>query len=775
MTTETIATSPIQYNPPVDVLIPEQLQNDSFSFIRLQIGKKDPIDKWGNPKYQYEYDNPDLLKWLDRGGNYGILPRDDVCILDADDFSRLDELGALDSFKDSLTVRTGSADGEHYHFYFRCSGMPAKKIPFFDLTDDKVHLGELYPAGCSAYCVGPGCLHPSGNRYEIINDGPLKVISLEELNFGFFSKVKNNKDREINTIDLSLEQLERNRPEGSCNISDFIRDNGITPMDITPPLNPVKKGDEIEGVHPIHGSTNGHNWSYNTKTGEMCCRRCSSGTKDLIQLIALRLHLIKCEDLRTVEIRGDDYQACMQWLREQGYSPIIDEYYQYLNNYKRKIIDDSKYFETDATDIKPVDYLKLEVNLNKDNFISKYLTYWSKMTDSYPEYHIAGAITLLSTIADRRIFFDNSNGRLYTNFWGMILGRSSISRKSTAIKQTRELLTISERYHQLSGSFSPEGLTEELHNCNETRGSSHAVMLKDECADILKGINSKSYLSGLRDPLCRLYDCQGERRSLRSKRGGQVSAFNVQDPYLTFLWATTDDSFRSSTSSSDVSSGWLLRFLYFLPEYPKSRMGIRRKSDVEDVSYQALAEEFYKLSTAIDAIDKIEFMLCDSGYEIFNDWGEKKEAELLEKGIHASLFSRYEQYAMKLSALFYLGDPGIIEKLSTKPEFLQIPDEFIVESIRQIDEYYLPVGVRLIGDVSCSNFEGVQTKIVNALKTGFNYTLSKSDLLRKVVDIKAADMNEHLDTLEQAGRIKRFSPPKGESERKPKQLIQLLL
>jgi len=173
---------------PQDV-IPSQLKIDGFRFILVKSKSKAAIEKDWNKDKNYRFDDPKLLEHLRRGGNYGVIPSsDNLCIVDADDYTRLGQLGVIDVFSHSFIVRTGSEE-ERYHYYVRCEGIGnIKKIPFFDLVISEKHLGEIFCPGCSAYVLGPGCIHPSGRVYQIVNDVPIPSISVEILDKEFFQR-----------------------------------------------------------------------------------------------------------------------------------------------------------------------------------------------------------------------------------------------------------------------------------------------------------------------------------------------------------------------------------------------------------------------------------------------------------------------------------------------------------------------------------------------------------------------------------------------------------
>lgn len=389
-------------------------------------------------------------------------------------------------------------------------------------------------------------------------------------------------------------------------------------------------------------------------------------------------------------------------------------------------------------------YLKLDTRLSRDNFIVRYMEYWKTRTDAYPEYHHASALTLLSIIANRKLVYKLSSANIYTNIWSMCLGKSSISRKSTAISKTELILKSGDwikPFHSYPGMFSSEGLIEEMHY--EPKG----YIIMDECSQLLLSINTKKYLSDLRDVLCKLYDGVGTRRKLKTAKG-KIAEFKVEDPYATFLFATTHETFMKSATGVDISSGWLIRFLYYYPEYKKDTMGIHDATGDEDIKLGDLNNEFWKMADLMRQYEEVRLTLTPFGFEYFNKWIADSEEELLESGIHGSVFQRYAMYSLKLAALYYIAEPGIIESFPTNDTKIRIiiPDPYIIEAIREINEYFLPVSRIVIGDVNDATSDNLQNKIIMTIRGEPNRAITKSKLLR-IMRKSAREVNEALTTL----------------------------
>jgi len=136
-------------------MIPRELQRPEFRFLLIPRGSKAPCEKAWTTTNNYRFDDPKLIAWLARGGNYGVCCGfGELVGIDADDpvISEIFE----QHFGPTFRVRSGSGRG--FHDYAIVHGMREKQL--FEL--DGKHLGEAQYLG--QQLVGPGSLHPSGGE-----------------------------------------------------------------------------------------------------------------------------------------------------------------------------------------------------------------------------------------------------------------------------------------------------------------------------------------------------------------------------------------------------------------------------------------------------------------------------------------------------------------------------------------------------------------------------------------------------------------------------------
>ena len=156
------------------IAIPEFLQE--CRFIRLKPRDKYPMpDQTGHfesDTNNYAIDSPILLRHIQDGGNYGVLLRNGVCVIDCDSTELWQKIPAR--WKVSHVVASGRAGGGK-HLYLRCNGAPAKKFVFHG------DLGDVRFSDSHIITVGPGSIHPTGATYRYVGGNRLVEVSWQEM------------------------------------------------------------------------------------------------------------------------------------------------------------------------------------------------------------------------------------------------------------------------------------------------------------------------------------------------------------------------------------------------------------------------------------------------------------------------------------------------------------------------------------------------------------------------------------------------------------------
>ncbi len=148
--------------------IPQKLHNPEFRFCKILPKAKKPFEDEWQSKRNYAFNDPILIDWINKGNNYGCIGGyGNLRVIDCDKIEFA--LIMAEKIGDTFSDRTGSG-GTH----------------FYILSDyDKNHVfkdefkGELRAHNYQV--VGPGSIHPTGNKYTVSNNAPIKFIDAASL------------------------------------------------------------------------------------------------------------------------------------------------------------------------------------------------------------------------------------------------------------------------------------------------------------------------------------------------------------------------------------------------------------------------------------------------------------------------------------------------------------------------------------------------------------------------------------------------------------------
>lgn len=394
---------------------------------------------------------------------------------------------------------------------------------------------------------------------------------------------------------------------------------------------------------------------------------------------------------------------------------------------------------------------RLMVNLESDNTIMRYINYGKSTCDAFSEYHYASALSLISIATNRNLILKLSQGEVFPNIWTFMLGRSTISRKTAAISKCQRFAEDLFPHAALPQSYSPEGLVEELSEI--PRG----YLIKDEAGGMLAAM-SKNYMLEMRDLYCILYDCQEYKRKLRSSQRKEKRSFDIQKPFLNIVTATTPETFREYTSLLDLTSGWLLRFIYFYPNYKKDWMAFK-PAGVEDFAlYGDVLGRLSRIKGMFyDRETPIEITLTEDAWSYYQTWQETRETELQETtdAIEMALWGRLSFYALKLSLLFTVGRTDYQEST-------QVSLDHVKEACRQVDEYFLPVGKLVAEEVAREETTNLQNKIIGTLSRAGGRILRKN--LLKALHVTLKDVENALSALNESEEVSVIEEKKGKGK-----------
>jgi len=362
-------------------------------------------------------------------------------------------------------------------------------------------------------------------------------------------------------------------------------------------------------------------------------------------------------------------------------------------------------------------------------FIKDYMAHMEDMTDAPSEYHHAVALTLLSTILNRNVYLDLKMGRVYPNLWTLLLGESSLTRKSTATKLGVERI-LPENVKVAPNDSTPEGFIDYLSD------TPHTLFYRDEFGGFLADLNRR-YMQGMKEFLCYLYDCPNTyTRHLKKK------SYVISDTYISILSSTTNSRFSSLMSIDDILSGFCPRFLLVAGDKSGNWKGIEEKQNIDVFKDETLKKQLRKIKNEYQRNTAMK--LPTDTMNRFNDWlyifelKSKEEPDELKP-----FYSRLSWYALKFAMIF------------SAEKFKHSID---IDTIDKATEYagkYMRIAKTVVSWITDIQIKTRTTTVIDKIKCMIkdNVEIDHRKLLQ-YSHITAKELKEVIKTLKERGEVR---------------------
>ena len=357
-------------------------------------------------------------------------------------------------------------------------------------------------------------------------------------------------------------------------------------------------------------------------------------------------------------------------------------------------------------------------------FLEKYIKYASMRTDAPIIFHECCGLFLLSCFASR-FYFESLFGKVKPNIWFLLLGESSITRKTTAISFAEDILLTIIKDFRLADDYSPEALISDLSSKSKSQGA----FVRDEFGGFLADLK-KSYMKGMKESFMKLYDCP-----VRWERKIQRQSYTLNDVYIPLLTGTTITRLKKHICDDDVLSGFLPRFFIVRPNPDRKLRPIsslpKNVSLLRDNIIVAARKLHSKFSD-----EPIEVFIDKKALEFYNNLLLKKEQALINsRNDHlAAFFSRQSMRILKIAILYAFDAHGA-------------PSEF------KVDLIHIMRASNFVKHESPSTVIEQTTPLSKVLaKITRDSVVAHSTLLRDS-NLKSRDMKEVINTLIERNQI----------------------
>jgi hypothetical protein len=203
------------------------------------------------------------------------------------------------------------------------------------------------------------------------------------------------------------------------------------------------------------------------------------------------------------------------------------------------------------------------------NFIDEYRDWATSKTDGAIAYQNASAWTLLSCVFSDVGYAVPKFGRMGLNLWFMVLGETTLTRKSTSrnlmLRAVRQYEKFSGYQIDIGSDATPEGLTSIL----AERDGQTSLLHRDEVQGMFKDFINKTYMASAAERFTELYDGHVPV-TIRSSKG-KTQTERATTNFIMYLMGITSKTADVLTTEY-FRSGFLARFIYVTaPTPPRTR------------------------------------------------------------------------------------------------------------------------------------------------------------------------------------------------------------
>jgi hypothetical protein len=373
--------------------------------------------------------------------------------------------------------------------------------------------------------------------------------------------------------------------------------------------------------------------------------------------------------------------------------------------------------------------------LPEGDFIESYKKYASSITDAPEIYHEMVGVVLLSTVIGNKITF----GDIKPNIYAVLVGKSTIMRKSVSINCAMNILGKVNPNYIIPSDFSPEALGDRL--SKNPRG----LIYWSEFSQFLSIATGRSYMSGAKEIITDLFDCPKERtRILREE------TIVIKNPYINILTATTKAWMK--IDRNDLVSGFLGRFTFVHAEQDE-----KDKRYILPRIYKGSLEEV--LVSYLEEISNLEFEMqlskeSEREYEKFYVQYEEELSKLNDEKGESSFLGRLSIYVLKFAMVY---------QISEKPQPV-IELNAMRRAIALAQRCKKDIMILLKDQLGSSKFELDKARVYSCIE---KYSpIERTKLMRNTSGIPKDYLNKILEHLKEEGRIdKRTEQKSGKREK----------
>jgi Protein of unknown function (DUF3987)/RepB DNA-primase from phage plasmid len=403
-----------------------------------------------------------------------------------------------------------------------------------------------------------------------------------------------------------------------------------------------------------------------------------------------------------------------------------------------------------------------ERNNLKPTIIDDYRTWASESTDAVAEFHeLCGTILLSALMSTTLRLHTQQHSAIVPNLWGLILGDSTLTRKTTAMNMAMDFLMEIDRDLILASDATAEGLLSAL----STRPKMVSIFFRDEVTGFFDAINHKDYLKAMPEIMTKMYDVPKYMpRRLRKE------TFVVSEPIFIFFGGGVSDRFYSLVEEHYFESGFIPRFLIMrgtsdieniIPIGPPAELGIQGRQDLLS-TFRAYHSMYTDQQVAIELHDGQQMIQTPEIRVLFTDKMWNRAAKLERQLLDAAHNSPESSKALPMFSRMYISILKITMLLAaTRQEPTEYKIKAEMRDLLAAANFIEKWGRHAVDLIRHSGVTGDETKIMSIYRSIEKRPGSMRSQLMQRHRLNAREMSMIQDTLVQRHMIEVHRKGKG--------------
>lgn len=389
----------------------------------------------------------------------------------------------------------------------------------------------------------------------------------------------------------------------------------------------------------------------------------------------------------------------------------------------------------------------------------KWMDIGSRLMYSHQSYHFGNLLPIASMALGRRVGTLISTKYVYSNFYMMLVGTSTISGKSfssdTAIQEFGiPVVNIPTLLNPVDSSALKRKSCSNPRLVQDLSKSNHMLWYYDEAKEFFDEAGERGWNAPIIGNLCTAYDGSQLENARSNKSNKPNEADNLwlcEHPFLSLLFNMTTDQLKEASTQKIVGSGFLFRWVWFLENGGEKKKNVTAtKEDLDGIS--EIQKELVRIGTALKRLQPND--ICFGVNEKIEQWSIEISKRSTDEN-YQSATGRSVMHVYKMAMIFSLFDPEFQKKVLGQEKYpirVEFPDKWVDEAIKIVEGYLLP-RVMLVVDYSDKiDTSNKQLHVLNSLRA-FGGVAAHSELLKRT-KLDSVDFAKAIKTLIESEEIK---------------------